>query len=129
MRPPSVTVIAGIMIVFSGVSLIFAPVSLLLPEAQRAVEAAGMSVEVTVIWAIVGGAVGLASGIAILKGLSWGRLLYLIFSPLSLGLASVLYGFRATDIFQVVFYVVVLVFLTRHAASEYFRKKAVQAGQ
>lgn len=121
-RPTSVTVIAWIIIVTNGLSFV-TMLTYTMPEVQRALEAAGMSVAIATLWTAVGGAIGVVSGIAILKGLNWGRLLYLCFAPISIVLGWLLYGFRPTHVLTVIFYIVVLVFLTRPAASTFFARE------
>lgn len=118
-RPTSVTVIAWIIIVAGGLSFV-SILAYTISEVQWALEAADISVAIDILWRIVSGVIGVVSGIAILKGLNWGRLLYLCFVPISIVIGWILYGFRPTDILTVIIYIVVLVFLTSPAASAFF---------
>ena len=80
-RPTSVTVIAWIGIVLGGSSL-FNLLSYALPESRQLLEASGRSVVMAVLLGAVDGVIFLVSGIAVLKGLNWGRLLYLFYRPI-----------------------------------------------
>ncbi len=120
-RPISVTVIAWFEIVTSG-DILFKTLYYAKPEFRQLLEASGRSVVITVLWGIVGGVICLVSGIAMLKGLNWGRLLCLCYPPISIVLTLLLYGFHRSKSFigGVVLYIVALVFLTRPAASTFF---------
>ena len=91
-----------------------------------------------ILWTGVGGVVSMVSGAAILKGLNWGRLLYLCHTPIWIvfnGVQFVLFVLHAPPlpiapgfttkvilsfILRIAFYIVVFVFLTRPAASAFF---------
>ena len=120
-RPTSVTVIAWFEIVTSG-NILFKVIYYAKPEFRQLLEASGRSVATNVLWGIVGGVIGLVSGIAMLKGLNWGRLLCLCYPPVSIALTLLLYGFHRSKFFivGVMIYIAELVFLTRPAASTFF---------
>ena len=120
-RPISVTVIAWFEIVGSSISL-FDMLSYAMPEPRQLLEALGRSVSITVLSGIVDGVISLVSGIDMLKGLNWGRLLCLCYPPISIVLTLLLYGFHRSKLFiaGLVLYIVVFVFLTRPAASTFF---------
>ena len=119
-RPTSVTVIAWIILASNGITMVCMPLASTMPEVQDAYEKMGMSVAVAMFWVVVGGAIGIASAIAMLNGLNWGRLLYLIFSPISIVLGWIIYGFRPSSIPSVIVYIVFLLFLMGPDASKYF---------
>ncbi len=137
-RPASVTIIAWIFIVASGLNLVNlsrvltqrkalqfeiadkVPFWAIPPYADFKV--VGKSEVIVALWSVVAGAIGLISGIAILKGLNWGRLLYLFSMPISIVLTW-LHGFHTIDTLKVIFYVIFLVFLTRPAASLFFARR------
>lgn len=123
-RPTRVTVIAWIIIVTSSLGLVSTPFTATMPQVKRMLEATGTSVPIALLLAFVAGGIGLVSGVAMLRGINWGRLLYLGFTPFSFALSWVLYGFRPLYILSVLFYLVVLVLLTRPAASVFFSSKA-----
>jgi hypothetical protein len=120
-RPVSVTVIAWIIIVTSAIALATAPISSRMPEVQEFYEATGVSLAGVLIWSVAVNVIVLVSGISILKGRNWGRLVYLCFMPVSMVVSMILFGFRAIFILSVIYYIVVLVLLTRPAASAFFR--------
>ena len=98
-RPTSVTVIAWIIIITGVVNLGI----LLILRVGRVYEVAGRSVDMCMyglstsymgglpsaytiplmIWTVVVAGISVVCGIALLKGLNWGRLLYLGFVPIS----------------------------------------------
>ena len=95
-----------------------------MPEYERILGEKGISLATAVIWRIVSGIIIIVSGIALLKGLNWGRLLYLSFTPIAAVLSWLLYGFRPTAIIGIIFYLIVLFFLTQPPASTFFRSGA-----
>lgn len=107
-RPTSVTVIAWIIIVSGGLSFWF----LLRPTTV-----------LSVLWGVIRGTIALASGIAMLKGLNWGRLLYLLYVPVAIILRLLLYGFSPMQIMTVICYAAFLILLTRPAASAFFAQQ------
>jgi len=123
-RPTSVLVIAIIIIVLSGISLVMTPLTALVPEVREHYEKMDRSIAVAIMWSAVGSVIGVAAGIALLKGRNWGRLLYLIYVPAAFVLAIALYGFSPVQLLGLVLYLVILVFLTRPAASAFFKGQA-----
>ena len=124
-RPKSLTVIAMFFII-SGTMLAISMFPVLLRS-----ERASLS---SFLWAILIGAMfgvtHLISGIAILKGLNWGRWLYLCCYPLSVIVAIVKVGADIEEIIIVtVYYIISLIILTRPAVSEYFRKEIVNESE
>ncbi len=107
-RPTSVTVIAWIIMVSGGLSFWF-----LLHN----------TTVLKVLWGIIRGTIALASGIAMLRGLNWGRLLYLLYVPVVIILLLLLYGFFPMLIVNVICYVAFLILLTRPAASAFFAQQ------
>ena len=123
-RPASVTAIGWFILIVGVVSLTCTPVVWAIPEVQRSVEARGWGLTEAALWGAVGGLVDVASGLAILKGLNWGRLLYLIYLPLSLVLLWLLKGFDPLWLTSIPLYVVIFVLLTRPAAAAFFASEA-----
>jgi hypothetical protein len=70
---------------------------------------------------------GLVAGIAIFNGMNWGRLLYLIFTPVSMVLQWLLYGFKPMSFIGLGIYAVMLILLTTTAASDFFGEQPEQA--
>ena len=124
-RPTSVAVIAWIITITSGLSLVATPFTVMMPLARQAIEATGMSVGMAIFWGMLSGAIGVVSGIAMLKGVNWGRLLYLWAMPIMTVLNWILYGFNANGIPGIIVYVIFLIFLIRPAASAFFGSEEV----
>lgn len=123
-RPTTVTLVAWLVILMGAMTLLAVPYVLRMPDAHDMLEEAGRSVAVAVGTSAVGGALGVACGLAMLRAANWGRLLYLWVTPLLIVVGWILYGFSARDLPSVVFYVVVLGLLTTPDASGFFRGDA-----
>ena len=97
-RPTSLTIIAWSQIVISGIVL-FNILNFAKPEFRQLMEASGRSAAISVLWGTIGGVIVLISGIAMLKGLNWGRFLCLCYPPISIVFTSLLYGFHYWTLF------------------------------
>ncbi|MBM3324525.1 MAG: hypothetical protein FJY66_02525 [Calditrichaeota bacterium] len=128
-RPAVVTIVAWVIILLSCLSLLsslLTPLALMSPEGRQKFEETGQSVASILIWGIVAGAVGLVCGIAIFNGANWGRVLYLVFTPVSMVLQWVLYGFKPMSFVGIGIYAVILILLTTSAASQFFGRQPEQ---
>ena len=123
-RPTSVTVIAWILIAMAALTMIVTPLSTLMPEVRENYEKLGRSMSVSVAITMVAGMVTLVSGIAMLRGRNWGRMLYVILIPASYAVVLPTYGFSSAQVPGLLFYAVIVVFLTRPAASAFFKGSA-----
>ena len=133
-RPTSVTVIGWIITVLSGLSLLNLSGRFALDPAFRRplTDAHTFVIIMVVLWGTANGVIGLVSGIAILRGVNWGRLLYLCYTPVSTVVFVALlarFGFFKSiyfvliSIIMIAFYIICLVCLTRSAASRFFRSQ------
>lgn len=108
-RPKSVSVIAWVLIVACSAYCIY-----LMSNLYR---------DTPSIINLVSSAVCIISGIAMLNGRNWGRLLYLYYRPI-----AIVYGFLRKPDFEVipkvVIYIVFLFFLTRPSASLFFDRQS-----
>ena len=123
-RPRSVTVIAWIIIVLHGLALFGLLVVLAMPPATRLQAAVGGEPEAAAYArGLLGGGIGVISGIAMLLGLNWGRLLYLWFVPISLVVTLALSGSKLHSSFPltVILYIVVLHYLRRADVRAFFQ--------
>ena len=81
--------------------------------------------------------IGLVAGIAILKGLNWGRILYLLIVPILILSNSLiqwlLFGFGsilvpwfilARIVLPIIFYTIVFIFLTKSTVSAFFANRS-----
>lgn len=140
-RPRSATLIACILIaasLYCFANAIIEPdyrrsfVNMLKSEGISSVSVSKVS---ALLWLIISGVAGVVSGIAILKGLNWGRLLCLCYMPISIISYNILLiaGFRfleaeflkavyliVANIVAIGFYAIVIVFLTRPASLAFF---------
>lgn len=126
-RPKSVTVIAWIIIVRGCMGLLFV------------VNFARQQLSGGSVLLIPAAAIVIVSSIAILKGLNWGRLLYLFYIPIVTVYSLIMFVFGSSGItgiaaklsfirfiLEIIFYVVVLVYLTRPAASAFFAHRKLE---
>lgn len=105
-RPISVTIMSWLLIVASVLMLIA-----VLP---------GLT---TQFWNLPICAIYIASGIAMLKGRNWGRLLYLFFVPIFFIAKWLLSGFHFRA--SIIVYIIYLVLLTRPGVSAFFSNKSL----
>jgi hypothetical protein len=121
-RPVSVTIISWYLILVFGLLLVSAPFVLNEPETRKFLAISGASPVAALLLSVAGGIAFISAGVAMLKGKDWGRKLYLSAAPVSLAVTIWLYGtkFIVINIPGLVFYGVLLFFLTRPAVSAYF---------
>jgi hypothetical protein len=127
-RPKSVTLIACILIAASLYYFANATANLLKSDSMSSAAVSKVS---ALLWLIISGVAGVVSGIAILKGLNWGRLLCLCYMPISIISYNILLiaGFRfleagflkavyliLVNIVAIGFYAIVIAFLKRPAS-------------
>lgn len=140
-RPKSVAVIAWIIIAGNGFAFALGLVKTLRYIDSQAQWFSGnidRTVAITALWMVVWMVVvgiRLVSGMAILKGLNWGRILYVLTVPILiifeclcqwlLGFPSISYLVFSFGISKIIvpgiFAIVVLVYMTKPAASAFFR--------
>lgn len=123
-RPISVTVIAWILIVLYAFSVTVFPLMALMPSFREAYERAGRSWSVGMAIIVATGVAGLVAGIAMLKRRNWGRMLYFFVAPAPHVITTVAQGFSPWRLPGLILYAVMVVFLTRPAASAFFRSSA-----
>lgn len=119
-RPMTLSVIGWYLSItncFSLLSVVFIALS---ATAQQIIMKSGQSVLYTVIVGTLEALIGMGSGIAILRGKRWGRLLYAIYFPVSLIICCLITGVIAIAPIAVIFYIAIMVLLTRNKANEYF---------
>jgi len=135
-RPKSVTLIACILIAASLYYFANAVANMLKSDGISSI---AVSKVLALFWLIISGVVGVVSGIAILKGLNWGRLLWLCYMPISIISYNILLiaEFRFLEagflkavyliLFNIVaigFYVIVIAFLKRPASLVFFTHRS-----
>jgi len=125
-RPTAVTIIGRFILIggiAGGILTLVWGVGILVSPELRQIMAARFYPE-TLPWAAVGTAVFVAGGRSILRGRNWGRIVYLVYAPVTILAGVLLYGSTFRQVVAVMLYVVFLVFLTRPAANEFFRGSA-----
>lgn len=125
-RPVSISIISWFLIV-SGCLAFLGALSLPgiynNPQYQDLIKAQGGSLGRDLVLAIIGSAVNIISGIVMLKAINWGRYLYLWANGISFLLSFVIHKFNLLIIPSIILYIVICVFLTRKAASDFFTPK------
>lgn len=123
-RPKSVSIISWIIIVLGFSTLYSAmrmPEIFSKPEYQKLAEITGWSLGFSILITSIVGILSLISGIAMLKGLNWGRLLYLWGYGITVLFNIITRGFSLLALPGIIIFTVFLIFLTRPAASEFFK--------
>jgi len=119
-RPLGVTVVALFLLLMGGVSIVSCAY-------LTATEPVTLRME-NLVYIILPFFLTLArmvSGIALLKGFNWGRLLFLLAEPvLALIYLQLRYSIVAPKILYIVFYFIILYFLTRPTTLSFFRGDA-----
>jgi hypothetical protein len=120
-RPTSVTVIAWILIITGGLAIIVIPFALNSPMTKEIMNRSRLPISVQYFQAYAGLLVTFVSGIAILKGRNWGRLLYVLWSIIGFVITLVTMPIKLALVPGILFFIVVAFFLYRPKATEYFR--------
>ncbi|MFH0791334.1 MAG: hypothetical protein V2A64_06865 [Candidatus Omnitrophota bacterium] len=127
-RPKSVSVISWIIIIL-GCSALYnvarMPAIFKMAEYQKLAEITGESLWISMLITSVIGVLLLVSGIAMLKGFNWGRLLYLWGYGISVLFNIITRGPSLIVLPSIVIYVIFLIFLTRPTAAEFFKSSAL----
>jgi len=119
-RPTSITVVAWILIVLGGIALIATTAMLGDQTTRTLMSKSPIPIPVQYAMTYVGLLIMLVSGFAMLKRQNWGRWLYVIGAGIGLLVGIVTSPMREAIIPGFVFYVVVVFFLFRRRANEYF---------
>lgn len=120
-RPLSVTIISWILIVLALLGLVGTLVSMNVPEAREIMEQGKLPVEAQIALSLVGLGVLVVSGIGMLKGGNWARMLYVGWTALSLILGFFTAPAPATMIPSLIIFLIIAFFLFRPAPNAYFR--------
>jgi hypothetical protein len=121
-RPLSVSIISWYLVLSSGLSALSAPFLLNEPVNRKLLGASGASPVAVLVLSVTGGVAFIVAGVAMLKGRNWGRMLYLYGAPIGFVVSIGLYGTKLIvfSFLGLIFYGVVLFFLTRPVVSAYF---------
>jgi hypothetical protein len=119
-RPVSVTVIAWIILVSGALSLVTSAVMMKNPLTQELMAKSPIPVPVQYVMLFVGLLVSVISGIFMLKGANWARMLYIIWGAVGFLVSLLTSPIKLMLIPGFVVYAVFVFFLLRPKASAYF---------
>lgn len=119
-RPTSVSVIAWILIIKSGMSLIMGTVILNNPKGKEIIAKSLLSVPLLYTILYVGILITIVSGIGMLKGKNWARILYVVWSVINFSISFATSPMKPIFIPGVVLFGVITFFLFRPKANDYF---------
>ena len=122
-RPTSVTVIAWFLIVIALISLATSYKALDNPISQELMAKSLLPISVQYVMMFVGLTISLASGVAMLKGMNWGRTLYVVWSAIGFVITLVTSPIKFAVIPGAVLFAVIVFFLYRAKATAYFVPK------
>ena len=119
-RPTSIAIVGWVLIVLGGISLITSSLSLNNPMAKELMSRSPIPITIQYVMMFAGLIVTFVSGIAILKGKNWARLLYVIWSAVGLIIGIATSPMKSALIPGIVVFVIIAFFLFRPKANEYF---------
>jgi hypothetical protein len=120
-RPTSVTVIAWILIVFGLIKLVSTMRGLNNPLLITYLSRSRFPVRMLIAFGFLGALSMVISGVFMLRGKNWARLLYFIWTGLGVAVSLITAGFRMSFVPGIVIYAVFLYLLTRTQVVDYFR--------
>ena len=125
-RPTSITVIAWILIVVAGISLITTTFTMNNPTVKELMSRSVIPVPLQFAMMYFGLLIQFVCGIALLKAQNWARLLYTIWTVIALAIGLTTSPMKTAMIPGVVLFVVIVVFLFRPKANEYFKAEPME---
>ncbi|MCP3942848.1 MAG: hypothetical protein GY710_15365 [Desulfobacteraceae bacterium] len=120
-RPRSVTVICWILIIMGAISLVTCTMSLNNPMAKELMAKNVIPVNVQYIVMYVGLLIMVVSGVAMLKGQNWARLLYVGWGIISFAIGIVTSPMKVALIPGLLIFLIIIIFLFRPGANKYFK--------
>lgn len=121
-RPTSITVVCWILIVTGGISLVTTTIMIGNPMVKEMMGHSMVPASIQYLLMYVGLTVSVVSGIMMLKGQNLARLLYAIWGVFGFGFSLVTAPMKAAMIPGLVIFAIIVFFLFRPAANEYFGK-------
>jgi hypothetical protein len=119
-RPTSVTVIAWILIVLGAISIIATAIMHDNPTAVALMSKSPLPVSIQYALTYFGSLVMVVSGVAMLMGHNWGRLLYVGWSVIGFVIGIITSPAKMAMIPGLVIFLILVFFLFRPKANEYF---------
>ncbi len=121
-RPPSITVIAWILIITGGISLITSTASLNNPMVKELMAKSPIPIPVQYAMMYIGLLVSIVSGIGMLKKQNWARFLYIICGAIGFLIGLFTSPMKMALIPGLLFFAIIVFFLFRPIAKQYFSK-------
>lgn len=124
-RPTSMTVIAGLLILFTLLGLYGVATMGSNPAAMKMLEQMHVSLFFQQVWGVVGAAINLVCAYGILKGLPWSRVLYLVWGMIGLVVSFFISPIKAAVVLGLVLLVVICAFLWTNTANDWFSARGL----
>ena len=119
-RPTSVTVISWIILVTSALGLVATFVMINNPTTQELMAKTPLPLPVQYAMTFVGLSIGIVSGIFMLKGANWARMLYIGWGVLGLAIGLVTSPMKLMMLPGALFFAIIVFFLLRPRANAFF---------
>ena len=119
-RPLSVSIIAWLLIIFAALSAVTIPFTLGNPRAQELMAKSMVPVPVQYFMMFAGVLISIVSGIFMLKGANWARMLYIIWGALGFLFSLITSPAKLVLIPGFLVYAIVVFFLLRPKATAFF---------
>lgn len=122
-RPLSLTIIAGLIILFALFGIYGVVTAASNPIMTKMLAETHMSLSMYRAWGGLGTVVSLACAYGILKGLPWSRVLYLVWGIIGLVVGLYISPIKAALVLSLILLVVVCAFLWTNAANDWFQAR------
>ena len=123
-RPTSVTIIAWLLIVIGGITLVSTIATINNPIVLDLVNKSPIPVGIQYALTYIGLLIMVVSGIGMLKARNWARLLYSIWGGIGILVSILTSPDRAMMVFSFIAYLIIVFFLYRPRANEFFTLRA-----
>jgi hypothetical protein len=124
-RPKSITVVCWILIIMGAISLVTSTISLNNPMAKELMAKSPIPANIQYVMMYAGLLVMLLSGVAMLKRQNWARLLYVGWGIIGFIIGIATSPMKAAMIPGLIIFLVIVFFLFRPKANEYFKATEV----
>jgi hypothetical protein len=122
-RPVSMTVIGWLLIIFTLFGLYGVVTMGSNPIATKMLAQMHVSLLFEQVWGVLGSIINLVCAYGILKGLPWSRVLYLVWSVISLIVSFAISPIKSLVVFSLIMVVVIVGFLFTNRANEWFNAR------
>lgn len=126
-RPKSITIISWFLIVSGSISLITAAFTYDNPDAVKMMELSAMPIFMQYIFMAVGVLIMMISGIGMLRGNNFARILYVSWTVIAIIISLLTSPIKTMMIPSIVFFVIITFFLFRSKSNDYFNTQLEEA--